>query len=102
MNIGNEDIRLYLIKKGFGAIDFHSDKYILKVQAPIRSTIIEFGCDLRINEIIAKFPDYAYNDRNPYSTKDCIVRFRWTKDMDKDTIIANIEQFFDKIISMNK
>lgn len=102
MTLWNEDIRAYLLKKGFTPSDIYADHYALNMVSPRRYSTIEFLCTLSRMEVAAKFPDYAYNDRNPYSTKDCVVRMNWSPKMDKNTIIANIEQFLDKIISMNK
>lgn len=102
MKVGNEKIREYILKKGFCCIDYKATNYVLKVEAPNGIDEIEFGCILNENKMIAKFPDYVFNRKNPFSTKDTIINFRWDANDDDDTIIYNIEKFFDKVITLNE
>lgn len=98
----NDAVRMYLINKGFNSNSLNGDNYILwynGCQKPIKFEVFLASC-----KASATYPDKEYNARNPYSTKDCKVDFSWANDDDEDndTIIHNLDKFFDKIIELNK
>ena len=101
MQIGNDNIREYLLKKGFMCIDYYAQNYVLKMKASKHVAEIEFGIDIVGMKAYAKYPDYAYIAKNPYSKKDTIIEYSWSANDSDSMIIANLEKFFDDVIRAN-
>jgi hypothetical protein len=95
MIIGNEDIREFLLKKGFSS----GAKCNGKVYVLCFEDDFIISCDLIEKKATAEFPDFKYNSVNRFSPKNKIINYKWNDDMLLDSIKHNIDMFFDKAIS---
>lgn len=94
MQLGNENIRMFLLRKGFNQTQKSNGyHYILCAKDDLI-----FSCNLINREIGAEFPDFRYNSVNIYSPKNKILHYQWNESLDDDDIIHNIETFIDKVM----
>ena len=95
-------IRRFLLEQGFyqeQSMNMESGTYY-KFLIPDSNTT--FIVDIQNCKCDAHYPDFKYNRANPYSTKESIVTFEWQKDNDQDSIIKNLENFFERILNIIK
>lgn len=94
MNYSIEDIRIYLLKKGFGQIQpFTGTMYVLSAYDDL-----VFQCDLKNKVCSAEFPDFKYNIANRFSPKNNLIKFDYSMHTNTDIIIHHIETFFENVI----
>lgn len=99
MTVYNEYVRMFLLKKGFNAVTPNGNQYTLIYCD--KHINIKFDVLLDVRKAFATYPDKVYNAQNTYSPRDCKVEFDWNIDDVSDTIITNLNAFFDKIIDIN-
>lgn len=96
MNTGNSDIRMFLISKGFT----HNEQTGWRFMSLSYDSYLAFGCDFVDKKLVAEYPDIEYNKKNTLSPKKKLIDFVWSDTEDTQTVIHNMEKFFDKIIAI--
>jgi hypothetical protein len=94
-----QDLRLFLLSKGFVPIN---DTYVTGNSYAYQEMTANRTITLTVNigalEIIAEYPDFEYNKKNPYSKKNIRTKFQ----IPKDSSMHDLEEFIKKSFELGE
>lgn len=97
-SLGDQDIRMFLIRNGFGNESVPLRDGMFYVYRPRQE--IQFSCHLGNCTMSAKFPDFDYNRKNRSAPKEKVLNFRWSENDSSELVIHNMTEFMNKVFDL--